>query len=436
MNNLSYSNEFDEDVCDNEHEENQLVLSQRINAHNMAQNQLQKYASEGEDNRSFQAAQIQSNLQQKLGPEYISYRAGPGGTRVSYLESNKAIELANEIFGHDSWSSEIIKFEEKFCEKNESGRWTVCIMCTVKVTIRSGAFHQDCGFGNAENQKSLAAAMEKAHKEASTDALKRCLRLFGNATGNCVYDKKHLVNLAKMKAPIPAFDPRALKRGEGVDSPHVARNTSTTTTSSSTKMNTANSHSTNGATPPQTIGSVPQDAEHREVNQADRQQNNTKTASPVSCNTNDAARQQRLQQAALRREELLRKKVQIDNEPQTSIITNETSATVDSNPAASYTVQFPVEEDEYADEMVDFTPSQLNTLSKHDSFNHTNTSNDNTLINRQNDLTPRKMSPTYTYKLNESLSGYKRGGVVENDENTFSHQGDSKETTIKRGKYF
>ena len=62
--------------------ENKLVLSQRTNA------QMQRYTV-AEEHPSLQAARIQSKLQQRLGPEYVSYRAGPGGSRVPYLEANK-----------------------------------------------------------------------------------------------------------------------------------------------------------------------------------------------------------------------------------------------------------------------------------------------------------------------------------------------------------
>jgi DNA repair and recombination protein RAD52 len=47
------------------------------------------------------------------------------------------------------------------------------------------------GYGISEN-KIKGTAIENAKKEAVSDARKRALRLFGNALGNCVYDKEHL----------------------------------------------------------------------------------------------------------------------------------------------------------------------------------------------------------------------------------------------------
>lgn len=52
-------------------------------------------------------ASIQAKLERQLGPEYISDRPGAGGGKVQYLEAWKVINLANEIFGFNGWSSSI-----------------------------------------------------------------------------------------------------------------------------------------------------------------------------------------------------------------------------------------------------------------------------------------------------------------------------------------
>lgn len=72
------------------------------------------------------------------------------------------------------------------------------------VTIIADYF-QDIGYGHIENAKGKAAAFEKSKKEATTDALKRSLRNFGNVLGNCVYDKDYLAKVTKVKsAPVRA----------------------------------------------------------------------------------------------------------------------------------------------------------------------------------------------------------------------------------------
>lgn len=67
---------------------------------------------------------------------------------------------------------------------------------------------QDVGYGHIENCKGKAAAFEKAKKEATTDALKRALRNFGNILGNCIYDKEYLARVTKIKiAPVSISRP-------------------------------------------------------------------------------------------------------------------------------------------------------------------------------------------------------------------------------------
>ena len=44
----------------------------------------------------------------------------------------------------------------------------------------------------SEGMKSKALSIEKARKEAVTDALKRALKSFGNVLGNCLNDKDYV----------------------------------------------------------------------------------------------------------------------------------------------------------------------------------------------------------------------------------------------------
>ncbi len=58
--------------------------------------------------------------------------------------------------------------------------------------LKDGAFHEDVGYGVSEGMRSKALSIEKARKEAVTDGLKRALKSFGNALGNCINDKEYL----------------------------------------------------------------------------------------------------------------------------------------------------------------------------------------------------------------------------------------------------
>ena len=108
-------------------------------------------------------AELQAKLDKKLGPEYISTRPGPGGNqKLTYAEGWKIINLANEIFGFNGWSSSVVSLTVDFMDVSEgSGRISVGVTAIVRVTLRDGVFHEDIGYGMLENSKSKAQALDK-----------------------------------------------------------------------------------------------------------------------------------------------------------------------------------------------------------------------------------------------------------------------------------
>jgi len=158
-------------------------------------------------------ATLQSRLEKQLGPEYISSRAGPSGQKVHYLAAEKCIQLANEVFGFNGWSSQIMDVQVDFVDENpQTFKVSLGLSVIVRVTLRDGTFHEDVGYGHMENCKGKAAAFEKAKKEGTTDALKRALRNFGNVLGNCIYDKEYLKQVTKVKAQPTKWDVEKLHR--------------------------------------------------------------------------------------------------------------------------------------------------------------------------------------------------------------------------------
>jgi len=147
---------------------------------------------------ALEIATLQSRLDKQLGPEYISTRPGAGGSRVHYLAAEKVINLANEVFGFNGWSSGIQNVHVDYVEEKE-GRISMSCSVIVRVTLKDGTYHEDVGCGSIENSKSKSAAFEKVKKEAATDGLKRALRNFGNVLGNCLYDKDYLSRVTKLK---------------------------------------------------------------------------------------------------------------------------------------------------------------------------------------------------------------------------------------------
>ena len=156
--------------------------------------------------RSFtpeESFEIQSKLNRKLDVADISYRPSNGGA-VAYLEGWRAITHANDVFGFNGWSSEIISLSTDFLDVDEStGKVSLGMSCIVRVWLRDGSFHEDVGYGVCEGMRGKGAAFEKARKESVTDAVKRALRVFGDRLGNCAYDREFLKNVKKSN-PIPS----------------------------------------------------------------------------------------------------------------------------------------------------------------------------------------------------------------------------------------
>lgn len=74
-------------------------------------------------------ATLQARLDKKLGPEYISSRPGAAGQKVHYLSADKCINLANEVFGFNGWSSSIQKIDIDFVRwVTVNAAWRIWLM--------------------------------------------------------------------------------------------------------------------------------------------------------------------------------------------------------------------------------------------------------------------------------------------------------------------
>ncbi|XP_036068356.1 DNA repair protein RAD52 homolog isoform X2 [Oryzias melastigma] len=166
---------------------------------------------------------VHNALRQKLGPEYISTRMAGGGQKVCYIEGHRVISLANEMFGYNGWSHSISQQNVDFVDLI-NGKFYVGVSAFIKVQLKDGSFHEDVGYGVSEGLKSKALSLEKARKEAVTDGMKRALKCFGNALGNCILDKEYLLAINKIPRQPPApLDPAKTKRSDGEPSIEKAR---------------------------------------------------------------------------------------------------------------------------------------------------------------------------------------------------------------------
>ncbi|OLL22942.1 DNA repair and recombination protein radC [Neolecta irregularis DAH-3] len=145
-------------------------------------------------------ATLQARLDKQLGPEYVSSRAGAGGAKVQYLEAWKCINIANDVFGFNGWSSSIQNVHVDFMDE-AAGRFSLGLSVVVRVTLKDGTYHEA-----SSSSQSLLISGCRAKKEGTTDALKRALRTFGNVLGNCLYDKAFCKEISKVKPANPRFD--------------------------------------------------------------------------------------------------------------------------------------------------------------------------------------------------------------------------------------
>ena len=158
-------------------------------------------------------ATLQAKLDKQLGPEYVSVRPGPSGTKINYLSGEKAINLANEVFGFNGWSSSIQNIQIDFVDEHpQNEKISLGLSVVVRITLKDGTYHEDIGYGHIDNCKGKAAAFAKAKKEGTTDGLKRALRTFGKVLGNCIYDKDYLKRVTRMKVGQARWDEAELHR--------------------------------------------------------------------------------------------------------------------------------------------------------------------------------------------------------------------------------
>mmetsp|Transcript_20618 Transcript_20618/g.29096 ORF Transcript_20618/g.29096 Transcript_20618/m.29096 type:complete len:402 (+) Transcript_20618:1802-3007(+) len=114
-------------------------------------------------------------------------RVGWNNTKITYMTGDAVIRIMNAAFGHEGWSTKIIKEREVQCELQNDGHWHVGYIASVRVTLtKSGTSHEDCGTGEGNDENKLLAH-DKALKTAITDAMKRATRHFGEKLGNALY---------------------------------------------------------------------------------------------------------------------------------------------------------------------------------------------------------------------------------------------------------
>jgi len=132
-------------------------------------------------------------LNGKLLKTVVEKRKGSGGMELDYIPSWYAIQEANDIFGFGGWSTQVLKVDTIWSGERPTKHGpkpAVSVIAHVRLQVGSGdamVVREDVGYGDGMDSDH-GKAHELACKEAVSDAMKRCLRTFGNKFGNALYD--------------------------------------------------------------------------------------------------------------------------------------------------------------------------------------------------------------------------------------------------------
>ena len=135
----------------------------------------------------------EERLSAPLDANRIKYRPGAGGMQLKYIKGDDVIDKANEIFGFGRWGYKIVGRSHEIVDDRKNGPTDV-YTADIELYVVGSAFPFP-GDGMGIVGKPYTVEMhEKARKEATTDALKRALRHYGDQFGLSLYNEDDYVN--------------------------------------------------------------------------------------------------------------------------------------------------------------------------------------------------------------------------------------------------
>lgn len=168
---------------------------------------------------------IEKKLSQPLPKKAIKQREGGRGMMLDYLEGWWAIQNANRIFGIDKWSYEPVWAEMKHIplpdtqKGKKTGLYTIPVVLKVDFGGEWSIVRSDIGSTQYYGEE----GKEMAIKGCVTDALKRCLRTFGEQFGLLLYDKGDITPpTTRFKGQKPLLSQVQLMEKFGMDTKQVA----------------------------------------------------------------------------------------------------------------------------------------------------------------------------------------------------------------------
>lgn len=132
-------------------------------------------------------------LRQPLDASLIKHRPGSKGMMLKYLSGSSIIQAANRIFGFGAWGYTVVSREHQIITDGKKGQVDV-YTCDIELHVQGAAFPFPGDGVGIVNAPYTAESHEQARKTATTDALKRALRHYGDSFGLCLYSEDEYVD--------------------------------------------------------------------------------------------------------------------------------------------------------------------------------------------------------------------------------------------------
>src|SRR6266852_260014 len=132
-------------------------------------------------------------LDAPLEAKRIKERKGGGGKLLKYIKGDDGIDTANRIFGKGRWGYKVLNRSHELVEDRKKGPIDI-YTADIELYVAGATFPFPGDGVGVVNDPYTVEMHEKARKEATTDALKRALRHYGDQFGLCLYNEDDYVD--------------------------------------------------------------------------------------------------------------------------------------------------------------------------------------------------------------------------------------------------
>src|SRR2546430_3776618 len=132
-------------------------------------------------------------LNQPLQATRIKERKGGSSKLLKYLKCDDVIGVANDIFGYGRWGYKVIARDHQVVEDPKKGGPIHMYTADIDLSVVGCPFSFTGDGVGVVNDPYTVEMHEKARKEATSDALKRALRHYGDQFGLCLYNQEDMV---------------------------------------------------------------------------------------------------------------------------------------------------------------------------------------------------------------------------------------------------